>query len=145
MQDFPHRYSVTASGAAAGNVRLESGGLPALESAPPAEFGGPGDHWSPETLLAAAVADCFILTFRAVAKSSQFVWTSVSCDVEAILDRIDRVTRFTEMRQSVVLEVPPGTDERRARSLIEKAGQVCLVSNSLNATKHIDASIRVTE
>ena len=35
-----------------------------------AEFGGPGDLWSPETMLAGAVAGCFILTFRAAARAS---------------------------------------------------------------------------
>jgi organic hydroperoxide reductase OsmC/OhrA len=31
------------------------------------QLGGPGGQWSPETLLVAAAAECFILTFRAVA------------------------------------------------------------------------------
>ena len=67
MKAFPHRYTITARSATAGNVRLGGERLPDLESASPAEFGGPGDQWSPETLLVAAVGDCFIMTFRAVA------------------------------------------------------------------------------
>src|SRR6185437_15854167 len=59
MQPFPHRYEVSARASAEGDVTLESYQLPALKSASPAEFGGPGDRWSPETLLVGAVADCF--------------------------------------------------------------------------------------
>ena len=71
MQDFPHQYSATALANVEGDVNLQSERLPSLVSAPPSEFGGPGDRWSPETLLVAAVADCFVLTFRAIARASQ--------------------------------------------------------------------------
>ena len=39
------------------------------------------------TLLIAAVADCFILTFRAVARASRFEWISLGCTVDGVLDR----------------------------------------------------------
>ena len=56
MQDFPHRYAVTTLAHPEGDVALESEGLPRLATAPPAAFGGPGDRWSPETLLMGALA-----------------------------------------------------------------------------------------
>ena len=143
MQEFPHRYQVTATAGPEENVTLESPGLDNLLSAAPAEFGGPGDQWSPETLLAAAVADCFILSFRAVARASKFDWISLSCDVEAVLDRVEKVTRFTEFRETVVLEVPSGTDEAKALRLLERAEHVCLVTNSMIGTTHLDATIKV--
>ena len=68
MKEFPHYYSADAAAVVdADNVILTSTGIPALSSAAPAQFGGPGDRWSPETLIVGAIADCFILTFRAVA------------------------------------------------------------------------------
>jgi organic hydroperoxide reductase OsmC/OhrA len=145
MQEFPHRYQVTATAGPKENVTLESPGLENLSSAAPAEFGGPGDRWSPETLLAAAVADCFILSFRAIARASKFDWISLSCDVEAVLDRVEKVTQFTEFRETVVLEVAPGTDEAKAMRLLERAEHVCLVTNSLTGTTVLDATVRVAE
>ncbi len=145
MQNLPHNYVVRANASARSNVELTSPGLAALESAPPAEFGGPGDLWSPETLLAAAVADCFILTFRAIARASKLDWISLSCDVEAVLDRVDRVTRFTEIREQVVLEVPAGTDESKAARLLEKAEHGCLVTSSLTAEIKLDVTVRVAD
>src|SRR6185436_13165437 len=59
MRPSPHHYSVTSQAAPNLHVRLNSVGLSELSSEPPAEFGGPGNLWSPETLLLAAVADCF--------------------------------------------------------------------------------------
>jgi len=145
MQDFPHQYAVAATSRIDGNVSLESPGLAGLESAPPAEFGGPGDRWSPETLLVAAVADCFILTFKAIARASSFDWVSLYCDVEGVLDRVEKVTRFTEFTLRVVLDAPPGTSEERATRLLQKAEEACLITNSLTSKMHMNAQIKISE
>lgn len=143
MHEFPHHYRVTASATTDNNVELGSPGLEAIQSAPPAEFGGPGDLWSPETLLAAAVADCFVLSFRAIARASKLEWHSLTCDVDAVLDRVDRVTKFTEIRERVVLEVPAGTDPDKARRLLDKAEHACLITNSLTAETTLEAEVKV--
>ena len=145
MQDFPHHYTTTASASNDSSVELTSPGLDALESAGPAEFGGPGDLWSPETLLSAAIADCFILSFRAVARAAKMDWLSIRCDVDAVLDKVGKVTQFTEFHQAVVLEVPAGTDEAKAMRLLEKAEHVCLITNSLTGTAHLEATVRVID
>ena len=143
MQEFPHRYSVAALATAEGNVSLESNRLPSLASAPPAEFGGPGDQWSPETLLVAAVADCFVLNFQAIARASKLSWISLRCDVEGILDRVERVSQFTEFRVHASLEVPAGTDVERAKRLMARAEQTCLITNSLKSASHLEAEVAV--
>lgn len=145
MQDYPHHYAVAASVRAEDNVDLTSPGLPRIESAPPAEFGGPGDRWSPETLLVAAVADCFILTFRAIARGSKMDWVSLSCDVDGILDRVDKVARFTEFRLRVLLVAPRGTDEKKAMRLLEMSERSCLITNSLTSETHLDAELQFAD
>lgn len=142
---LPHRYSVTARGREAGDVELRSDGLPALRSASPAEFGGPGDRWSPETFLAGAVADCFILTFRAVATASKLPWESLRCDVTGTLDYVERETRFTHFDVSARLIVAPGVDIARAAQALEKAERNCLISRSLKAAVTLDANVEVLE
>ncbi|HEU4618699.1 MAG TPA: OsmC family protein [Gammaproteobacteria bacterium] len=141
MEPYPHRYAVRAGGAPEGSVALESQGLPSLSSAAPAEFGGPGDQWSPETLLVAAVADCFILTFRAIATASKFAWGRVECRAEGVVDRRDGKPQFTELRLHATLTVPEGANVERAERLLEKAEQTCLVTNSLKATPTLTVEI----
>lgn len=131
MQAHPHRYDVHAAAEPAGSVRVGAEGLPTLTTAPPVQYGGPGDQWSPETLLVAAAADCFILTFRAVAAASKLPWLRLGCDAEGVLDRRDGVVRFTELRLHARLAVPAGVDPERAKRLLEKAEAACLVTNSL--------------
>jgi peroxiredoxin-like protein len=143
MLPFPHHYQVQAAATAAGDITLESGALQPLPSAPPVEFGGPGDKWSPETLLVAAVADCFVLTFRAIAAASAMTWTSLACDAVGTVERIERVTSFTEITVRARLQIPDGADEAKARRLLEKAEQSCLISNSLKATVHLLAEVQM--
>jgi len=141
MTEFPHRYRARARGGAEGEVALEGEKLPALATAPPAEFGGPGDRWSPETLLVGAVADCFLLTFRAVARASKVEWEGLDCEVEGVLDKAEGGTRFTELRVRASLRVPEGTDAERARRALEKAERGCLVTRSLRAESHLEAEV----
>jgi organic hydroperoxide reductase OsmC/OhrA len=131
MQAYPHRYEVNAAADAEGNVLVRSQGLPTLTTAPPPQFGGAGGQWSPETLLVAAAADCFILTFRAIASASKLPWRRFSCDAEGVLDRSDGIVRFTTLHLRAHLVVPTGVDTDRARHLLEKAEASCLVTNSL--------------
>lgn len=145
MQEFPHHYVVKASAVTDSSVLLESPGLESLPSAGPAEFGGPGDLWSPETLLVAAVADCFILSFRAIARGSKMDWISLSCDVIGDLDRIDKVTQFTSFRLKVRLEVPEGIREGKAERLLEMAEKSCLITNSMKAESTLDYEVIVRD
>lgn len=143
MDHYPHQYSASASAASAGAVEISSAGLEPLGSMPPPQFGGPGGHWSPETLLVAAVADCYIMTFRAIARASGLEWLELNCAAEGILDRVDHVTRFTRFNLRARLKAPAGTDEHKARRLLEKAEAVCLISSSLNAEKHLDIELLI--
>lgn len=143
MQDFPHHYHVSAAADPDDNVNISADNLPQLVSAPPAEFGGPGDQWSPEHLLAAAVADCFVLTFRAIARASQLEWTHLEASAECVLDRVDRVTKFTAVTVRATLTVPAGTDEDKARRLLQKSEDSCLITSSMTAETHLEADIIV--
>lgn len=145
MHPFPHRYTCTATSEADGDVGMESPGLPTLATAAPEEFGGPGDRWSPETLFVGSIVTCFILTFRAVAQASKLSWIDLTCGADGTLDRVDHVTRFTEVQLRAELRVPDGTDPERARSLMERAERICLVTNSLTTSVHLDARVEVGE
>jgi organic hydroperoxide reductase OsmC/OhrA len=143
MQPLPHHYRVTGTGSITGDVELTAERLTALRSASPAEFGGPGDRWSPETLLVGAVADCFILTFRGIANASKLSWTSLDCNVTGTLDRVDRVTLFTHLDIGAHLVIPAGVDADLARRLLEKAEHNCLISSSLKASITLNATVEI--
>lgn len=141
-QPLPHTYVATAAGGPEGSVTVASEGLPSLATAAPAEFGGPGDRWSPETLLIASVADCFLLTFRAISRASRLEWQDLQCRVDGVLERLEGVAQFTRFSTRVVLTLAPGMDATKARLLLEKAEHGCLVANSLRGQRTLDAEVR---
>jgi peroxiredoxin-like protein len=141
MQNFPHHYIVTAVGETVGPVTVSSPNLPNLVTNAPAEFDGPGDLWSPETMLVGAVANCFLLTFRAVARASKLEWISLTCRAQGVLERIERMTQFTKIELEAKLAVASGTDKEKALRLLEKAEQGCLITNSLKAHVVLKAEV----
>jgi organic hydroperoxide reductase OsmC/OhrA len=145
MDAFPHQYTVRGSARAVGNVELTAERLPLLRSASPAQFDGPGDRWSPETLLVGAVADCFVLTFRAVARASKLSWTSLNCEVTGSLDRIDREVQFTHFDLRAHLIVADGDDTALAQYALEKAKRGCLISNSLKGSVRLESRVETSE
>jgi organic hydroperoxide reductase OsmC/OhrA len=145
METFPHRYRVKGSGRVTGDVELTAERLTMLRSASPSEFGGPGDRWSPETLLVGALADCFILTFRAVALASKLSWSSLDCEVTGTLDRIERVTQFTRFDVRARLVVPDEADIERAHHALDRAERNCLISSSLKGVFSLDARVDLAE
>jgi len=145
MQDLPHQYQVNASAELEGNVVLKADELPQLITAPPAEFGGPGDQWSPETLLVSSVVGCLILTFRAMARGSKVPWISLDCTAEGVLDRVESITRFTGFQINAELTIPSGTSEERADRLLHRAEQFCLITNSLKARPQLVSTIRTVD
>jgi organic hydroperoxide reductase OsmC/OhrA len=131
VKALPHHYTVRLAGSASGHAILTADGLPELRTAPPLEFDGPGDAWSPEHLLLAAAQTCFLFTLRVVARTSRVEFLTYEVEAEGIVDRADRATRFTEIVLRARLELGPGVDRDRARRAVDKAEHACLVSASL--------------
>ena len=141
MHPFPHRYVVSSTATPEDNIVLTSDGIPSLTTVTPPEFDGPGGLWSPETLLVGAVADCFLLTFRGIARASKMPWVSVSVTCEGTLERPDRVTQFTrfDLRATVVL--PPEVSEDQARRILTRAEETCLITRSLKGETHLHIAV----
>jgi organic hydroperoxide reductase OsmC/OhrA len=79
VKPLPHHYTVRLAGSPSGDAIVTADGPPELRSAPPLDFDGPGDAWSPEHLLLAAVETCFLFTLRAMARASRIEFTT--CEV----------------------------------------------------------------
>jgi organic hydroperoxide reductase OsmC/OhrA len=144
-EPFPHLYAASADACPAGEVALSSPGLAAIVAGPAAQFGGSGAHWSPETLLPAAIANCFVLTFRAVSAASLFGWRRLECRVEGKVDRVARRPRFVRFRTLAILTIAAGADAAKARRLLAKADRDCLIANSLIGARDFEGRIVAAE
>ena len=143
MKPLPHTYDVRLTGGPLGYATLSVPGVPDLATAPPLDFDGPGDAWSPEHLLLASVEACFLFTFRVVAQASRIEFTSLDVSAEGTVDRRDGGMRFTEIVLRPQLRLPAGTDQSRALRAMEKSEKACLVTASLAVPVRLEPQIAV--
>jgi len=141
MQPLPHRYDVQLTGGPTGHAQLLSVGCPPIAAAPPREFGGPGDAWSPEHLLLASVEACFLFTFRAVARASHIDFIDLNVHAEGTVDHQGGVTKFTDIMLHARITVRRGTDREALDRAIAKTEKACLVSASLATPVIVQAEV----
>lgn len=141
MEKFPHHYAATVTGKDSGAIVTRSRQCPPLSVAEPKEFDGTGEHWSPEQIFVAMVADCLILTFRSIATASKFGWADIECKAEGLLERVDGVNKFTQVDVDVTLVLHKQDDYEKGMRLLTKAENQCLVKNSINAQTNFKNAI----
>jgi peroxiredoxin-like protein len=141
MKPLPHIYRVHLAGGAGAHAVLSDAGLPELQTAPPADFDGPGDAWSPEHLLLAAVESCFLFTFQTIARNSKLAYTSLELSGEGIVDRKEGVTRFSAIVLRPTLRLTASNERDRAMRIMEKSEQACLVTASLSTPVRLEPEI----
>lgn len=141
MAALPHQYAARAIASADSTVTTQIENISDLEVAPPVNFGGPGNIHSPEDLQSAAVASCFILSFKAIATASRLEWETIDVTASGTLAQVERSVQFTEFTTRVKLSLPAGSSRDKATRLLEKAEQTCFVTNSLTADNHLEIEI----
>ena len=141
MQGRPHNYNASAEASPTSLVTTRVEGKDELAVAPPSSFGGPGNVQSPEDLQVAAVASCFILSFKAIAAASKLEWGNLVVTVDGSLDQVDRAIQFTAFETRAELSLPAGSSREKATRLLEKAEQTCFITNSLKADNQLEVVI----
>lgn len=137
-----HDYEVRLAGEGSKSGSLTAPEVSvAFDVASPPEFGGPAGFWSPEHLYVAALSSCLMTTFKAIAAASKV-------DVMAYSDRAtghlqrgeDRLYRMDIITLRPRIEVP-GSQVERARRLVDKAENACLISRSVNSEIRIEPDV----
>jgi peroxiredoxin-like protein len=141
MKPLPHFYQVELYGGSAGYAILSAPALPDIRVAPPSDFDGPGDAWSPEHLLIGAVEACFLLTLRAVARASRIEFSALELSGEGTVNRANGTIRFTEIVLRPRFTLPAGTSQEQALRVLEKSEKACLVSASLATPIRLEPEI----
>lgn len=106
-------------------------GKPPLAIATPPEFRGTDPTtWSPEDAFVAAAASCLAVTIAGLAEREELALDELAVEADGVVGRRpDGRFGFTRIEQTV--RVTTDADDDRARALIAKAEDTCLVSVSL--------------
>ena len=131
------RFPATIESQGGRLTRASSPGKAPLDVATPPEFrGGIPGVWSPEDLLVAATASCFVVTLAAVAERSGVELAAVRVDAVGHVERgHDGRFRFTVIELTV--EVESDADSRRIARVAAKAEEACIVSLALEVPVHV--------
>ena len=124
-------------------VELEHGAPRIIHFSAPPEFGGEPGMWTPEHFLLAAVASCFIETFRAVAKASRLDFPGIEVAVDGVVERESAGFRFSTITVRPVAIVHLDMEYELALRLLEKAERICLVSRSLSSQIILEPKVLV--
>lgn len=117
----------------------------AIEFATPPEFGGEAEMWSPETFFLAAVASCFVSTFRSISEYSKFDSVALDVTVDGKIEKEQGGFRFTEITVRPVLTVASDEQTDKGLKLLLKSEAACLISRSLNSKISIEPVVQVSK
>tara|TARA_R110001592_G_scaffold321037_1_gene599415 strand:+ start:154246 stop:154677 length:432 start_codon:yes stop_codon:yes gene_type:complete len=141
MKAFPHTYTATASADPTGNVIFSLANGCTVEVAPPVEFDGTGDVWSPEELLMAAVANCLVLSFKSIARAYDLNWLHIECAADGQLEKVERRVKFTRVHTRVKLTIASAEDKDKAKRILEKSEDTCFITNSMSVETSLSFEI----
>lgn len=114
-----------------------------INFAAPPEFQGEPGLWTPEHLLVASVATCFLATFRAIAENSKLHVVRLEVEAEGLLEKEEGGFRFTQVMVRPTLAIADAADEERAQRMLQKAERACLISRSLSSRMEMQAEVEV--
>lgn len=132
MAEEKHTYRTSIRWTAQKRAALSAPGLPGVEIGTPPEF--PGGHagiWSPEHLFTASAEACLMTTFLAIAENSKLAFTSYSSEAVGTLEKNAEGMMITEIALTARVVVEDAALVDRARRIVEKAEQACLISRSM--------------
>ena len=142
MSEFQYTSTAQWTKGRSGIADAETAREPIAFSAP-VEFRGEPGMWTPEHLLIAAVAGCFVTTFIAIAELSKFEVASLEVSARGTLEKMERGFQFTRVVLHPVLTIGRESDRERALRLVEKTERSCLVARSLRSEVIIEPEILV--
>lgn len=140
-----HKYEVNLTWTSLRKGLLESPVLEqTIEVATPPEFpNGIAGIWSPEHLFVSAISSCLMTTFLAIAENSKFAFKSFSCNAIGKLDKVEGKFMMTEVALRPTLVIVAADQSDRAKRILEKSEQACLISNSVKSTIVFEPTIIV--
>ncbi|MGB9071738.1 MAG: OsmC family protein [Terriglobales bacterium] len=116
-----------------------------INFAAPPEFGGEPGLWTPEHLLLASVATCYVATLRAVGQASKLQFGSLELTAEGTIEKQEGGFRFTRILLRPVVTIEKEEERERMGRMLEKAERVCLVSRSLACATTLEPKIVVQQ
>ncbi len=123
------------------NHRLEFVDRPAIEASGAPQYKGDGAMLNPEELFVAALVSCQMLSYLALAGRAGIDVLVYEDAAQGTMTIADKRMRFTEVRLHPRITLAAGSDEAKARSLVEAAHDACFIANSVSCAVLVEPTI----
>jgi organic hydroperoxide reductase OsmC/OhrA len=134
-------WQADGEGVTASNHRVEFADRPAVEVSAAPQYSGDPTRLNPEELFVAALASCQLLTYLALARGAGVTVRRYEDHAVGTLAIADRKMRMTEVRLRPRITIAAGSDQARARGLVDKAHDGCFIANSVACAVRIEPEI----
>ncbi len=140
--DFVHFYDIKIKWTKGKEGELTEPTLPAIHTGTAPPFpGGVPDVWSPEHLFVASINACLMTTFFAIAENSKLEFESYECGATGKLEKVEGRYMISEVVLKPLIKVKFEKDIERARRIIIKSGNICLISNSVKTQVMLEPEV----
>lgn len=130
-------------GVAATNHTVAFAGRPALEVSAAPEYRGDPTRLNPEELFVASLASCQALTYLVLAGRGGVDVVAYEDRARGTLTIRDKKMRMVEVVLRPCITLAPGTDEAKARALVDAAHDGCFIANSVACEVKVEAELAV--
>lgn len=138
--DVKYSTQATATGGRDGHAKTHDGALDVKLSTPKELGGAGGDGNNPEQLFAAGYAACFLGAMKFVASQDDILSVPDDTSVTSTVGISPRSEGGFGLE--VALEITlPGVDAAHAKTLVDKAHEVCPYSNATRSNIDVKISI----
>jgi organic hydroperoxide reductase OsmC/OhrA len=120
---------------------VQSGGRMPVVFGPPPEFGGNETSWSPEHLLVASVASCYVTTFIHFARLLKITVIGFRISGRADFEKGKNGLEATRIVLNPVVAWNPKPAQEVMDNLFTKAKKYCFVSNSLKCEVLVEPDV----
>ena len=142
--DTTHKYHALAWWTSGQTGLVKSDSAPnAIHFSAPLQFGGLDGRWTPEDLLLAALAGCFVTTFRVLAGYSKFEYIDLHVEAEGAVGKAESGYSFSEITLRPTLTIHDEEKRDWALKLLHKTKAACLVSKTLATAPALEPQVKV--
>jgi organic hydroperoxide reductase OsmC/OhrA len=127
-----------ADGVRALTHRIELPGRPPMEVSAAPQYRGDPTRMNPEELFLASLASCQMLTYVTLAARANIEVVAYEDRSQATLAIADRKMRITEVLLRPTITLTAGSDEAKARALVESAHEGCFIANSVSCAVRVE-------
>jgi len=108
---------------------------------PPPEFGGAEMNWSPEHLITASLAGCYMNTFIHFAKLLKVTITNIRVTAKAEFEKKQHGFEATRYIIRPVVEFHNTPGQYVIDNLFQKAKKYCIISNSVKGEVCVEPNV----